>query len=139
MGNTHYHRDLRLCGNTRAIHVKGSLRLTRCVLPLLMARSAPSLWSNDKYFFTISTNAFLVCICLYMCVCVCVASRLPQAFEIRKACLGVNHPDTVATLAGAIVQLINSSMTRSQLAKAEPMCSLAVKCSMAMKQQADLG
>ncbi len=75
-------------------------------------------------------------VCKRVCVCVCVRV---QAFEIRKACLGVNHPDTVATLSGAIVQLINSSFTRSQLAKAEPMCSLAVKCSMAMKQQADLG
>ncbi len=56
-----------------------------------------------------------------------------QAYEIRKVCLGLNHVDTLATLVNAIVQLLNSSNTRVQLARAEPMCGLMVKCSMAMQ------
>uniref|UniRef100_A0A7S0WYR7 Uncharacterized protein n=1 Tax=Chlamydomonas leiostraca TaxID=1034604 RepID=A0A7S0WYR7_9CHLO len=51
------------------------------------------------------------------------------AFEVRKNALGAQHQDTLHTLAGATVQLVNSSVTRMQLSRAEPMCRLAVKCS----------
>lgn len=43
--------------------------------------------------------------------------------------LGPQHQDTLFTLAAATVQLVNSATTRVQLSRAEPMCRLAVKCS----------